>query len=325
VANHEWIGESPADQGACPDDADVSAVIACYTEERLPSIRAALNSVAAQSLRARLVIVAVDNNRPLAEVLADEFPWAHVLLHVGMRGASATRNCGVESVCTTYTAFLDDDEIADPDWLRELIRPFSERDVVGTGGRYEASWSTPKPSWFPDEFAWAVGASYTGLPRVTSEIRNVWSGNMAVRTEAFRRVGGFRTEFGKRGAVPQPEDTDLCIRMAAEAGGVWMYVPSAVIFHDVPSSRASLRFFTSRCYAEGSGKALMRRHLKSRSVVATERSYARTVVIAACRRLVAPRRKSVLQGLVMLVGLASAGTGYLGGMLAPASDVVVRG
>jgi hypothetical protein len=53
-------------------------------------------------------------------------------------------------------------------------------------------------------------------------------GNMAVRTDVFRQVGGFRTDFGKRGSIPQPEDTDLCIRMAEATGGHWMYVPEAI-------------------------------------------------------------------------------------------------
>lgn len=308
------------DLGGTIDDVDVSVVMACYTEERLPSIRSALTSLGRQSLQARKVIVAVDNNAPLADLLATEFDWASVVLNSGGRGASATRNRGVECVDTTYTAFLDDDETADPDWLRELTRPFAEPDVVGTGGQYEASWSTPKPPWFPDEFAWVVGGSYVGLPQVTSQIRNVWSGNMAVRTAAFRQVGGFRTDFGKRGYISQPEDTDLCIRMAA-AGGVWMYVPTAVIFHDVPASRTSLGFFTSRCYAEGSGKALMRKHLDSGSAIDTERDYARVVAVAALRRPVLLRWQAILQGLVILLGLACAGTGYVRGCLHPLRSV----
>jgi GT2 family glycosyltransferase len=303
---------------------DVSVVIACYTEERLPSIRAAVTSIAEQSLQPRKIIVAVDNNASLAHRLEAEFAWASVVLNSEKRGASATRNRGVGCVDTTYTAFLDDDETADPDWLVELTRPFAEQDVVGTGGKYEALWSSPKPPWFPDEFGWAVGGSYVGLPQVASKVRNVWSGNMAVRTAAFRQVGGFRTDFGKRGDIPQPEDTELCIRMAGAAGGVWMYVPTAVIYHHVPASRASLRFFTSRCYAEGNGKALMRKHLDSSSVIDTERNYVRTATVAALRRLVLLRWQAVLQGLVIMLGLVSAGMGYVNGMLASSAVGGVR-
>lgn len=61
--------------------------------------------------------------------------------------------------------------------------------------------------------------SYEGLPTVTAAVRNVWWGNMAVRTGTFRNAGGFRADFGKRGSIAEPEDTDLCVRMAATTGG----------------------------------------------------------------------------------------------------------
>jgi GT2 family glycosyltransferase len=290
------------------DDVDISVVIACYSEERLASIESALTSLRKQSLEPRQVILAVDNNQSLANRLADQFDWVTVVLNDGGRGASATRNRGVQVVDTPYTAFLDDDETADPDWLLELTRPFTDIRVVGTGGKYEPVWATGKPEWFPDEFAWVVGGAYEGLPTVTSAVRNVWSGNMAVRTDAFRSVGGFRAEFGKQDAAAEPEDTDLCIRIAAASGGHWVYVPSAVINHDVPAGRASLRFFVSRCFAEGRGKAAMSRKLANASAIDTERDYARNTARTAARRLVSLRW---VHGLAMLLGLASAGAGYM--------------
>src|SRR5271166_4489185 len=96
-------------------DFDVSVVMACYTEERIDNIKAALTSLREQKLEPRKVIVAVDNNVPLANRLKDEFDWVTVVLNRGNRGASATRNRGAEFVESRYTAFLDDDETANPD------------------------------------------------------------------------------------------------------------------------------------------------------------------------------------------------------------------
>jgi cellulose synthase/poly-beta-1,6-N-acetylglucosamine synthase-like glycosyltransferase len=296
-------------------DVEVSVVLPCYTEARLRNIQDALTSLRKQTLEPRRIVIAVDNNQGLADMLADEFDWATVVLNEHGRGASATRNRGVEAVETDLTAFLDDDETADSEWLRELTRPFADPRVVGTGGTYEPDWETAKPTWFPDEFAWVVGGSYLGLPTATEPIRNVWSGNMAVRTADFRLVGGFRTEFGKRGSMSQPEDTDLCIRMSEKTGKHWMYVPSAVILHDVPAGRSSFRFFISRCYSEGAGKALMRTNLDSSATVQTEHDYVREVALAALRRLAQVGWTATLQGLTMMLGLASAGVGYLRGRI----------
>jgi GT2 family glycosyltransferase len=295
-------------------DVDVSVVLTCYTEDRIASIRSALASLRAQSLRPRAVVIAVDNNAPLARRLEDEFDWAAVVVNDGQRGASATRNCGAAGVDTQYTAFLDDDEVADQDWLLALTRPFDQDDVVGTGGKYEPAWSSAQPAWFPDEFGWVVGGAYEGMPTGTAPVRNVWSGNMAVRTAALRQVGGFRADFGKRGSIPQPEDTDFCIRVSDATDGQWMYVPSAVVFHQVPPQRESLTFFASRCYAEGAGKALLRRHLEPRAIE-IEHDYVRATAVAALRRLLLFNSTALMQALAMLLGLASAGVGYARALL----------
>lgn len=297
------------EQNAPTDSRDISVVIPCYTSERLPSITAALASVQRQQLRPHAVIVAVDNNKTLARQLEEKFNWITVVVNDGLRGASATRNRGVEAVTTKYTAFLDDDEAADQDWLQELMRPLVENGVVGTGGKYNVTWPSGKPFWFPSEFDWVVGGSYTGLPMLTAEVRNVWSGNMVVRTDVFRSVGGFRVDFGKRGDAPQPEDTDLCIRMAA-SGGRWIYVPTATINHSIPRSRVSMRFFVRRCFAEGRGKGAMANNFSSAAVVGVERNYASKVFAVALSRLRSLRAAETAQGFAIVVGLACAACGY---------------
>lgn len=283
----------------------------CYSEMRLESIRSALKSIAQQCLEPAEVVVAVDNNAGLADSLRREHPQVTVVENTGQRGASATRNRGVDAVTAPLVAFLDDDEIADVHWLVELVRPFSDPSVVGTGGKYEPVWAVEKPIWFPDEFAWVVGGAYKGLPQVTAPIRNVWSGNMAVRVQRFLAVSGFREDFGKQGVLSQPEDTDLCIRMAVSSGGHWMYVPSAVIEHVVPRERASLQFFMSRCVAEGAGKAAMRSALAVQGSTDAEIAYARSVLIAVLHRIATPTQRNCVVALVMLAGLACAGFGFV--------------
>jgi glycosyltransferase involved in cell wall biosynthesis len=293
------------------EDIDISVVMPCYTEERLASIGAALESLQRQQLRPRAVVVAVDHNDSLANELREKYDWVTIVVNRCQSGASSTRNCGVEAVTTEYTAFFDDDETADAEWLLELTRPFVDSDVVGTGGKYQPVWVDGRPSWFPPEFEWVVGGSYEGMPRVAAPVRNVWSGNMAVRTEAFRHVGGFRTDIGKRGDAYHPEEADLCMRITAATGGHWIYVPAATINHIVPRSRASLRFFLSRCFAEGRGKAVMSIKLQSKSALDMERSYVLSSLRSAMGRLSSFNWHRRSQGLVMLVGLASAAAGYL--------------
>jgi glucosyl-dolichyl phosphate glucuronosyltransferase len=97
---------------------------------------------------------------------------------------------------------------------------------------------------------------------------------MAVRRDAFEAVGGFRSGFGKVGSMSRPEDTDLCIRVgAAGPQSDWVYVPTAVIDHEVPAQRATFAFFLRRCYWEGAGKIELSAHLGADRDLGDERSY----------------------------------------------------
>ncbi|HET9518153.1 MAG TPA: glycosyltransferase, partial [Actinoplanes sp.] len=215
---------------------------------------------------------------------------------------------------SALVAFFDDDIQADPQWLQRLVAPFADESVVGTGGGIEPAWEHARPRWMPDEFLWAVGGSYAGLPTVTAEVRNVWSAGMVVRRKVFLAVGGFRTGFGKLGGQNRPEDTELCLRMSRADGGHWMYVPDAVIQHEVPASRSTFGFFLRRCYAEGRGKVQMAALNKGAQNLVAERDYLRRTVPRAIARNVvdAARGRGVAYALragSVLAGLAAAGYG----------------
>jgi glycosyltransferase involved in cell wall biosynthesis len=96
-----YLQETPPE----PDGSDVSVVMACYTEERLPSINAALESLRQQSRQPKQLIVAVDNNKSLADRLRADHNGITVVLNNGNRGASSTRNRGFEVVTTPTPHF----------------------------------------------------------------------------------------------------------------------------------------------------------------------------------------------------------------------------
>jgi GT2 family glycosyltransferase len=151
------------------------------------------------------------------------------------------------------------------------------------------------------------------MPTTTAPIRNVWSASMAVRRETFVAVGGFRVGFGKLGNRSRPEDTELCLRMSAVAGGHWMYVPDASIRHEVPAVRATFGYFLRRCYAEGRGKVQMAGLHDGSETLGTERDYLRSLPRAVVRNLAAASRgrglAHALRAGGVLAGVAAAGFG----------------
>jgi GT2 family glycosyltransferase len=236
----------------------VSVVIACYTEDRWDGLNGTVRSALRQTVPPLEVIVAVDHNSALAMRVTRELPAVRVVENTASTGASGTRNAGAFVAEGDVLAFLDDDTVASPTWVADLLDGLTaDEQVVGVGGRVVASWEEGCPRWFPPEFLWVVGASYEGMAGASVEVRNVWSENMAVWRSAFERVGGFRAGFGKVGSVPQPEDTEFCIRLSAATGRPWLNLPGADVAHVVPRERATWRFFIARCRHEGRGKAEM--------------------------------------------------------------------
>jgi GT2 family glycosyltransferase len=295
-----------------------SIVITCFTERRWSQLVAAIDSAIGQTLAAQEVIVVVDGNDQLLSRVEQRWPQIRVMANRFDRGASGARNSGAFAARSPVVAFLDDDTEADPKWLELLVQCFEDDSVVGVGGGVSPAWTDRQPTWFPDEFAWVVGASYRGLHDHVAEVRNVWAENMAVRTERFLAVGGFRLGFGKVGTRSSPEDTDLCIRMAL-GGGRWLYLPAAQVAHHVPAERSTFGFFLRRCFSEGVGKAALARLTSSESL-STERDYLRQVIPRAISRdlqeaVVSRRLPPAARACAMVAGLASAAAGYARGQL----------
>jgi GT2 family glycosyltransferase len=292
----------------------VSVVIPCHTERQWPSLVAAVASLQAQPRRPAEIIVVVDHHPELHQRARRELSGVTVLANRRQPGASGNRNTGAFHARTPLVAFLDGDARVADGWLAALVAPFADPEVVGTGGGITPDWQRPRPGWFPDEFLWAVGGSYSGLPTGTAPVRNVWSASMAVRRDRFASVGGFRDGFGKLGNRPRPEDTDLCLRMGR--AGRWMFVPAAVIGHPVEPERTRFGFFLRRCFQEGRGKVAMAR-LDGRGTrsLSVEQDYLRRTLPRAVRHGLSASLRGQGAGPAaragaVLAGMAAAAAGW---------------
>uniref|UniRef100_UPI0015860E46 glycosyltransferase family 2 protein n=1 Tax=Streptomyces sp. TRM64462 TaxID=2741726 RepID=UPI0015860E46 len=99
-----------------------TVVICVYTEDRWDDILAAVGSVRRQSRPALETLLVVDHNPALLERLTKEYgddvEEVRVLANAGPRGLSAGRNTGIAAARGDIVAFLDDDAVAERDWLR---------------------------------------------------------------------------------------------------------------------------------------------------------------------------------------------------------------
>ena len=300
---------------------DASVVVCTYSERRWSDLVDAVRSLQAQRVPPAQIVVVVDNNARLARRVREELPGVVAVAHDGPRGLSAARNAGVANAKGAVIAFLDDDAVADPGWLAALLRWYEDDDVMGAGGTVEPAWDGGRPVWFPREFDWVVGCSYRGLPTAPAPVRNLIGANMSFRRSVFDEVGGFSSDVGRVDDRPVGcEETELCIRLLQRRpGAVLVYDPEARVAHRVPVTRARLRYFARRCYAEGLSKAAVVAR-RGRAGLATERAYVRRVLPAgiagAGREAVAARRPATVgRAGAIVLGLAATSAGYAVGRL----------
>jgi GT2 family glycosyltransferase len=297
-------------------------VICAFSDERWPELVDAVDSVRRQTVTPAEIVVAIDHNPALLARARTEFGDLVVVANREQRGLSGARNSGVAASASDIVAFLDDDAVAEPDWLENLVAPYTDGLVLGVGGAIAPHWLEGRPAGFPAEFEWVVGCSYTGMPTERAAVRNVIGANMSLRRSVMDRVGGFRNGIGRVGRLPVGcEETELCIRASqAIPDGVFVYEPRARVSHSVPGSRATWRYFRSRCYAEGISKARVAASTGARDALSSEVSYVRRTLPRGVARGLADAFGGDASGLsracLIVGGLASTGAGYLVGSVA---------
>ncbi|NBM17199.1 glycosyltransferase family 2 protein [Streptomyces sp. GC420] len=312
----------------------ISVVICVYTEDRWEDILAAVSSVRAQSLPALETLLVVDHNQALLDRLAREYKESgapgevRVLANAGPRGLSAGRNTGIAAARGAVVAFLDDDAVAERDWLRHFAEAYADPCVMAVGGRTVPVWASGRrPDWFPEEFDWVVGCTYRGLPRGRVRVRNVLGGNASFRREAFDIAGGFATGIGRDGDR-RPlggEETELCIRLGrARPDAVLLIDDRAVIHHKVPAVRERFAYFRTRAYAEGLSKALVARSVGADKGLESERRYTTRVLPAGVARglrdALLGRPGGAGRAAAIVTGVAAAAGGYALGTLRSRGD-----
>jgi glucosyl-dolichyl phosphate glucuronosyltransferase len=311
-------GAGAVRQGTCL----VSVVVCAYTLNRWDDLAAAVQSLQQQSRPPAEIIIVSDHNPRLYTRVAAVWPDVVALENEERQGLSGARNTGVRAARGEIIAFMDDDAVAERDWLRQLVVAYDDPSVLGVGGAILPHWDLRRPGWFPEEFDWVVGCTYKGMPLARARQRNLIGANMSFRRELFAAAGDFQTDMGRIGTRPLGcEETELCIRGAQRLPGTqYVYEPLAKVSHRVPASRSTWRYFVSRCYAEGLSKAQVSDRVGSDAGLTSERQYAtRTLPAGFLQGLTDALVHGQVSGLgraaAIAAGLAITAFGYVHGRL----------
>lgn len=168
-------------------------------------------------------------------------------------GLSIARNAGVSRATGEIVCFLDDDAVASPNFVREILLSFQDPEVACLAGRIVASWPDgAAPGWFTPRYGNVVAqTSFGESTRWMRKNEFPFGANMSFRRDIFRRLGGFDEHLGKRGENNiWGEEIDLCHRMQ-ENGLRFLYNPQSCVSHIVGRSRATQSYFVESIFGKG--------------------------------------------------------------------------
>jgi len=198
-------------------------------------------------------ILVVDNNCTdgtaavldrYAKILSPRF--RHVLERE--QGLSHARNRALHEARGEIVSFLDDDVLVDPGWLVAVASAFEEHDADIVGGKSYLVYPSEKPAWLTAEYEELLSRIDYGDQVIVGIEKQLFGLNFSVRRESAIAAGGFNPALGRiGGGLGSGEEKDLQDRVA-QAGGVIVYEPRAIVGHIVRPERLRKGWFVRRVY-----------------------------------------------------------------------------
>jgi len=236
----------------------VSVVVCTYSEDMYEHFQEAVESVLDQTYNDIEVVLVSDGNEAVYRRMeADYGHRSDTIVSITDEnvGISAARNHGIKQATGEIVAQIDDDAIADSEWVGELVRIYNSTDAVAVGGKMTPEWVAGKPTFLPEEFYWLIGVTHRGFAEPGEEVRNTFGSNISFRRDVIEELGGFDPHVGRKGeAEIQAHESELGTRLQLEFGRGVIYNPDARVAHKVFGYRTDPVWLIKRAFWQGYSK-----------------------------------------------------------------------
>lgn len=193
-------------------------------------------------------VVVIDNDvtnklQSRLEVFAKDFDYPLTYVHAPEKNISVARNAALKAADTRWLLFIDDDEIADPDWLSCIMQACKH--AVAVIGTCETIYAPEYPDWLSRcDF-------HSNRPK--AKVENAYTSNALLNLDFIREHNlVFRLDLGRTGG----EDT-VFFRQVHELGGIIIACPEAVVYEPLTPQRASMEWVKIRKYRAGQTHGLL--------------------------------------------------------------------
>jgi glycosyltransferase involved in cell wall biosynthesis len=229
------------------------SVVVC-TRNRRRLLGACLASLDEQSHATPIIVVDNGSSDSTPEFLR---AWSQagpdrVAVSEPIAGLSRARNVGVDHASGDVVLFLDDDALAPPGWVYAHLLAYDDEAVQGAGGPIVLDFIDGRPSWVtPRLDHWWSALDHGSERKPFPPPHGPYGANMSARRAALLEAGGFDPRLGRRGkSLLSSEEAGLYAQIWA-AGGTIMYLPEAIIIHQITRDRVRPAWILRRGVAQG--------------------------------------------------------------------------
>jgi len=205
----------------------ISVVIPAYNAEK--TIGKTLNATLSQNFpKNRYEIIVVDDGSDDdTRQIIKKFRRVR-LLKQKHKGPAVARNLGVKYAKGEIVLFTDADCIPDKNWIKKIIEPFKNKNIVGVAGTYV---TLNKDKFFARFTGYEIEQRHENMKKFDS-INFVGSYNCAYRKSVFMEFEGFDKSF----LIASGEDPELSFRIEKIGHYKIVFQPKAIVFHSHPEN-----------------------------------------------------------------------------------------
>lgn len=233
------------------DDSLLISIVIC-TYNRANYILDALESLRNQTISKDFfeVIIVNNNSTDNTEIVCKKYIQNHAdhqfyYLNELQQGSSFARNTGASIAKSPLLCFMDDDAVAEVDYLQRIVLFFETHPAAGgLGGRIVPKYIPEKPKWMSHFVASLVG-NFDYSKEVVEFAPNKYplESNMIVKKADFDKIKGFNTSLpGVKGTIRiGGEGKDFFFRLKALSRTIF-YDPSVSVQHVVETKKLTREY-----------------------------------------------------------------------------------
>jgi glycosyltransferase involved in cell wall biosynthesis len=195
-----------------------------------------------------------DNTREVVQSWKDHFGGRLRYLFELIQGRSAALNAGITGSESDLVGFIDDDEEIDKTWYQTVHHAFITYDVDFIGGPYIPKWEKEPPRWLPSDHEGVIGLVDAGneiIPYDENYPGILMGGNAVIRRAALEKVGLYMTSLGRTGTRLLAGEDEHMYRRLLASGAKGLYLPQLKIYHLIPASRLTKKYYRSWSFWRG--------------------------------------------------------------------------